>query len=201
MPVEQRHRNLSAAVPLTLALRVVRKAVFGQEASMLQTTRNFRTQVVSLEATSTHAQLDRRSGGMSSRKMHSITAANSEHRCCKSNPCSNAPASTCKDGDLVPAFLGRPDQFNAYAPSSIPSPSSTPKSGSSSGAVIGGAVGGGVGAAIIIGILIFLCCRRRKHNQQPDQAEAGATASTPMMKQGFEESFPAQHDGQSRESL
>jgi hypothetical protein len=121
--------------------------------------------------------------------------------CCKSNPCQNTPAATCKTGDLVPAFMGRPDQFNAYAPSSIPSASSVPKSGSSSGAVIGGAVGGGIGAAIIIGILIFFFCRRRKRNQQPDHAEVGATASTPMMKQGFEESYPAQHGGQSRESV
>jgi hypothetical protein len=76
MPVEQRHRSLSAVVPLTLAPRVVRKAVFGQEASMLRTTKNFRMQVVRLEVTSTHVQLDRHSGGMLSGNIQSVTAAN-----------------------------------------------------------------------------------------------------------------------------
>lgn len=97
--------------------------------------------------------------------------------------------------------MGRPEQFNAYAPSSIPSPSSAPSSGSSSGAVIGGAVGGGIGAAIILGIIIFFFCRSRKRNQQLDHAEAGAIASTPMMKQGFEENSSAQYGGQSRKSI
>jgi hypothetical protein len=95
--------------------------------------------------------------------------------------------------------MERPEQFNVYAPSSMPSPPPTPKNGSGNGAVIGGAVGGGV-AAIIIGVLIFFLCRRRKRNQQSVSLEASATASTPMMKERSEERASAQYGGQSRKS-
>jgi hypothetical protein len=93
--------------------------------------------------------------------------------------------------------MERPEQFNVYAPSSLPNPSDAPKSGSSKGAVIGGAVGGGL-VAIIIGVLIFFFCRRRKRSQQTVSPEAGATASTPMMKERPEERLSAQYGGQSR---
>ncbi|KAF1913918.1 hypothetical protein BDU57DRAFT_558850 [Ampelomyces quisqualis] len=116
--------------------------------------------------------------------------------CCKSDPCTNTPAATCKEGDLVPAFMERPEQFNAYAPSSSPGASSSSDGGSSNSAVIGGAVGGGLGGAIIIGVLIFFFCRRRRRNPQVVHPEVGATASTPMMKEGFESRHSAQY-GQS----
>jgi hypothetical protein len=92
--------------------------------------------------------------------------------------------------------LDRPEQFNFYAPSSSPTPA--PSSKSSNGAVIGGAIGGGLGAAIIIGLLVFFFCRRRKRNQRPAHPEVGASVSTPMMKQGFENRHSAQYGGQSR---
>jgi hypothetical protein len=73
---------------------------------------------------------------------------------------------------------------------------------SSNGAIIGGAIGGGLGAAIIIGVLIFFFCRRRKRNQKVTEAETGANASTPMMKDGFQDNtnrLSTQY-GQSRKS-
>jgi hypothetical protein len=146
-----------------------------------------------------HGQFPDASCGASS-DFYTCTAGTTFWGCCKSNPCSNTPAATCKEGDLVPAFLERPEQFNAYAPSSSPSPSSTADSGSSNGAVIGGAIGGGLGGAIIIGVLIFFFCRRRKRNQQAAHPEVGATASTPMMKEGFEDRHSAQY-GQSRKLI
>jgi hypothetical protein len=108
------------------------------------------------------------------------------------NPCTATPS--CPTGNLVGAFLDRPEQFNFYAPTPTPAPNSK----SSNGAVIGGAIGGGLGAAIIIGLLIFFFCRRRKRNQQSAHPEVGASASTPMMKQGFEDGHSAQYGGQSR---
>ncbi|KAF2823582.1 hypothetical protein CC86DRAFT_409486 [Ophiobolus disseminans] len=111
--------------------------------------------------------------------------------CCKSDACKSTPGATCKEGDLVPAFMERPEQLNAYAPSSVPKSDSK----SSNGAVIGGAVGGGVVAAIIIGVLIFFFLRRRRQNQQQTGPESGANAMTPMMK-GTEDRHSAQY-GQS----
>ncbi|KAH7078900.1 hypothetical protein BKA63DRAFT_253739 [Paraphoma chrysanthemicola] len=118
----------------------------------------------------------------------SCTAGSTFWGCCKQNACAATPAATCPQGDLVPAFMERPEQFNAYAPSSE-------SKKSNSGAVIGGAVGGGVAAAIIIGILIFFFCRKKKRNQH--NIEQGATASTPMMKERPEEHLSAQYGGQS----
>ncbi|KAF2031269.1 hypothetical protein EK21DRAFT_63518 [Setomelanomma holmii] len=120
----------------------------------------------------------------------SCTAGSTFWGCCKSNACAATPAATCKDGDLVPAFMERPEQFNAYAPSATPEA----KSGSN-GAIIGGAVGGGVAAAIIIGVLIFFFCRRKKRSQH--NLENGATASTPMMKERDEAHLSVQYGGQS----
>ncbi|OAL06171.1 hypothetical protein IQ06DRAFT_301213 [Phaeosphaeriaceae sp. SRC1lsM3a] len=101
--------------------------------------------------------------------------------CCKSNPCNNTPAATCRQGDLTPAFLGSPEKKAAYL-------GADEQGGKkSNGAVIGGAIGGGLGAAIIIGVLIFFFCRRRKRNQKVAHAESGANASTPMMKDGFQD--------------
>jgi hypothetical protein len=112
-----------------------------------------------------------------------------DHRCCKSNPCANTPAATCSEGDLVSAFLGLPEQFDVYAPSATPDA----KSSSSNGAIIGGAIGGGLAVAIILGVLIFFFCRRRKRNQRAAHPEVGATASTPMMKDGFQDRLSAQY--------
>ncbi|KAH3910946.1 hypothetical protein HBI56_002550 [Parastagonospora nodorum] len=132
----------------------------------------------------------------------SCSAAPTFWGCCKSNPCTDKPS--CKEGDLVPAFLGRPEQFAAYAPSASPSPTSTPSSApsnassssSNNGAVIGGAVGGSLGAAILVGFIVFFLCRRRKRKQQVAHDEAGA-ASTPKMRQRFEDNTSAQFVGQS----
>jgi hypothetical protein len=52
--------------------------------------------------------------------------------------------------------------------------------------------------AIIIGVLIFFFCRRRKRNQRSASQEAGASASTPMMKERPEDRASAQYGGQSR---
>lgn len=116
-------------------------------------------------------------------------------RCCKSNPCNNTPAATCRQGDLTPAFLGSPEKKAAYL-------GADEQGGKkSNGAVIGGAIGGGLGAAIIIGVLIFFFCRRRKRNQKVAHAESGANASTPMMKDGFQDNNRLSTQfGQSRKS-
>jgi hypothetical protein len=188
---------LLAAVPQILAQKVAYKATSDQEASLSPTSTNFQTQVVRLEVTFSAVLLHLRSGGEYPRNKHFPIFAD-EYRCCKSNPCANTPASTCEGGDLVPAFMGRPEQFNAYAPSSLPSPSSASSSGSNNGAVIGGVVGGGLGAAIIIGVIIFFFCRRKKRTQQLAHHETGANASTAMMKEGFEKRYSVQYGGQSR---
>jgi hypothetical protein len=85
--------------------------------------------------------------------------------------------------------MERPEQFSIYAPSATPDA----KSSSSNGAVIGGAIGGGLGAALIIGILIFFFCRRRKRTRRVSHPEVGATASTPMMKDEFQDRHSAQY--------
>ncbi|KAH7406141.1 hypothetical protein DE146DRAFT_754123 [Phaeosphaeria sp. MPI-PUGE-AT-0046c] len=110
------------------------------------------------------------------------SASQSFWGCCKSNPCNNTPAATCRQGDLTPAFLGSPDKLKAYLGAGEGG-----KKSSSNGAVIGGAIGGGLAAAIIIGVLVFFFCRRRKRNQKIAHAETGANASTPMMKDGSQD--------------
>lgn len=184
---------------------VAYKETYDQEGFQWPTLVNSQMQAVNLEAISLAVVLHRHSGGGPLRRKHCTIVAD-PYRCCKSNPCTDTP--TCKDGDLVPAFLGRPEQFTAYALSASPSsastpgntPSNAPSSGSSNGAVIGGAVGGSLGAAILIGCIVFFLCRRRKRKQQVAHHEAGA-ASTPKMRQRFEESVSAQYVGQSRRCI
>lgn len=120
------------------------------------------------------------------------------NRCCKSDACKGDPAPSCKAGDLVPAFMERPDQVNAYAP--FLSQSDKSDSGSSNGAVIGGAVGGGVVGIIIIGVLLFLFLRRRRRNRQPTGTETGANAMTPMIKDRPEDRHSVQYS-QSRKKF
>ncbi|KAF1830159.1 hypothetical protein BDW02DRAFT_573300 [Decorospora gaudefroyi] len=98
--------------------------------------------------------------------------------CCKSNPCAATPPATCAQGDLVPAFMERPEQFNVYASASA-SPTPAPSSGSNIGAIAGGVVGGLVVVAII-GAIIFFVLRKRR-NQKPAGGEMGAAAMVPMM--------------------
>lgn len=105
------------------------------------------------------------------------------YRCCKTNAC--GITATCPSGDLVPALMDRPEQFNAYtSPSSSSTPSPPPEGKSSKGAIIGGAVGGAVVFALIIGVIIFLLCRRKKRKQKESkvEVEGGANATTPMIK-------------------
>ncbi|KAF2244245.1 hypothetical protein BU26DRAFT_96452 [Trematosphaeria pertusa] len=96
--------------------------------------------------------------------------------CCKSMPCDHTE---CPSGDLVPAFMERPEQFNAYATSAPSSTGSAPSATATGGldaggnegtshttAIIGGAVGGGLGVAIIIALLIFFLCRRKKKSEE-----------------------------------
>jgi hypothetical protein len=112
--------------------------------------------------------------------------------CCKSNPCAATPPSTCVQGDLVPAFMERPEQFNAYAATPAPSKKSN------TGAIVGGVVGGVVVLAII-GAMIFFVLRKR-HNQKPAEGEMGASAMVPMMnaEKGHGSRDLVQYGGQSR---
>jgi hypothetical protein len=103
--------------------------------------------------------------------------------CCKSNPCG---AQKCPDGDLVPAFMSSPSQFQAYTgqggngESPSPSPPAEASSGTKNTAVIvGGTVGGVVVIVAIVSILIFCLCRRRKAKSRAatPTAETGAAAT------------------------
>ncbi|KAF1947278.1 hypothetical protein EJ02DRAFT_417865 [Clathrospora elynae] len=99
--------------------------------------------------------------------------------CCKTNACAATPPATCAQGDLVPAFMERPEQFNVYAPASA-SPTSAPSSKSNTGVVVGGVVGGVLFLAII-GALIFFVIRKRR-NQKLTAGDMGAAAMVPMMQ-------------------
>jgi hypothetical protein len=119
--------------------------------------------------------------------------------CCKSNPCAATPPSTCAQGDLVPAFMERPEQFHAYASTSAsPTPSAAPESGSNTGVIVGGVVGGVVVLAII-GAIVFFVFRKRR-NQRLAEGEMGAAAMVPMMKgeKGHGSRDSVQYGGQSR---
>lgn len=120
------------------------------------------------------------------------TAGDSFWGCCKSNACKATPPATCAQGDLVPAFMERPEQFNAYT-----SAGSTPEASSKSNtaAIAGGVVGGVVGLAII-GALIFFLLRRRRNRKR----ETGTAAMVPMMKDEKRDDHrnSAQYAGQSR---
>jgi hypothetical protein len=106
------------------------------------------------------------------------------------------------DGDLVPAFMDRPEVFRVYASgaaSATPSASATPgDEKSNTGAIVGGVVGGVVGLAII-GLIIFFVLRKRR-NQKPAEGEMGAAAMVPMMNnEKHDHNRHSSHfDGQSR---
>ncbi|RMZ72896.1 Transmembrane domain of the Epidermal Growth Factor Receptor family of Tyrosine Kinase [Pyrenophora seminiperda CCB06] len=97
--------------------------------------------------------------------------------CCKSNPCAATPPSICPPGDLVPAFMDRPEQFKAYVEANSTSDTS---SKSNTGAIIGGVVGGVFVIGIIGAIIIFMLRRRR--NRKRGDGYMGAAAMVPMMK-------------------
>ncbi|KAF2707306.1 hypothetical protein K504DRAFT_535823 [Pleomassaria siparia CBS 279.74] len=108
--------------------------------------------------------------------------------CCKTNPCQQQQ--TCPDGDLVPAFMDRNEQFIAYTGASkttTSTPSSTPTSEVQSPqtvVIIAGAVGGGLGLAAIVAILIFCLCRRKNRSKYSRVAlETSPSDTTPMDNQ------------------
>lgn len=116
------------------------------------------------------------------------TAGPSFWGCCKSNPCAATPPATCPQGDLVPAFMERPEQFAAYVPVV------TPQKNSHHGAAIGGGIGAGV-AASIIGMLIALYCRKKKRGPQ----RSLGSATLPMTETHVQRPS-ARFTGQSRTS-
>ncbi|KAL6712470.1 hypothetical protein ACN47E_000347 [Coniothyrium glycines] len=101
------------------------------------------------------------------------SAGDSFWGCCKTNACAATPPATCTQGDLVPAFMERPEQFNAYVSAAATSESNQ----SNTGAIAGGVVGGVVALAII-GALIIFFLRRKKHNKKSE--ELGAASMMPM---------------------
>ena len=122
--------------------------------------------------------------------------------CCKHDACKATPAPSCEGGDLVPAYLSLPEQFDEYAPdaaSATPSASSSSGDGkSNTGAIVGGVVGGVVGLAII-GLIIFFVLRKRR-NQKPAEGDMGAAAMVPMMNSEKHDHnrHSSQFNGQSR---
>jgi hypothetical protein len=117
--------------------------------------------------------------------------------CCKSNPCAATPPSTCAQGDLVPAFMERPEQFNTYTlADKTEDPSKSGKS--NTGAIVGGVVGGVVVLAII-GIIIFIVLRRRKNSKQAG-GDMGAATMMPMMnnEKSDDKGATGHYGGQSR---
>jgi len=113
---------------------------------------------------------------------YSCSAGPSFWGCCKSNPCAATPPAICPQEDLVPAFMDRPEQFEAYVDAS-----STPDTSSKShiGAIVGGVVGGVFVIGIIGAIIMFVLRRRRKSKQE--DGYMGAASMIPMMK-------PEKHD-------
>ncbi|KAF1841500.1 uncharacterized protein K460DRAFT_397718 [Cucurbitaria berberidis CBS 394.84] len=105
-------------------------------------------------------------------------AASTFWGCCKvtgdTNPCNSTPPATCPQGNLVPAFLERPEQFQAYT-SATSSSSATPTSKKSNTGAIAGGVVGGVVALAIIGLIIFFILRKKRRAQNES-----ATAMLPM---------------------
>ncbi|EUC47750.1 hypothetical protein COCMIDRAFT_3375 [Bipolaris oryzae ATCC 44560] len=98
--------------------------------------------------------------------------------CCKTNPCAATPPATCAQGDLVPAFMERPEQFNTYvSQDKQENPSDSGKT--NTGAIVGGVVGGVVVLAII-GVIIFIVLRKRK-NKKTTEGDMGAATMMPMM--------------------
>lgn len=131
---------------------------------------------------------------------YTCSAGDSFWGCCKSNPCAT---STCAQGDLVPAFLERPEQLSVYASTSAtPEPSSSDSSSDKTniGAIVGGVVGGVVFLAII-GVIVFVVLRR-KRGKKPAGGDMGAAAMIPMMnsEKGNHSGVSVQYGGQSRMS-
>lgn len=126
--------------------------------------------------------------------------------CCKSNPCAATPPSVCPDGDLVPAFMERPEQFNVYTSSKVENPESTSSdSKTNTGAIVGGVVGGVV-VLLIIAVIIFVVLRRRRRNRKTTDGNMGAAAMMPMMNNEKDDNnnnntAPAHYGGQSRMSF
>jgi hypothetical protein len=84
--------------------------------------------------------------------------------CCKSNPCANNQ--TCPAGDLVPAFMERPEQYRTYLSDRSAAKHGHPNKTKYTGARVGGAVGGGLGLSIIVTILLIFLCRRHKQDRK-----------------------------------
>lgn len=194
------HRgNLSDAVELIRVRMGASKAIFDLEVFLPRIMELFQTPTVKPEAHFTLARPEpiKHSGGKLSSTIASPRCLTTFHSCCKTAgkvPCANN--ATCEAGDLTSAFLGSAQLIEDYVGTK------EGDSKSSNGAIIGGAIGGGLGAAIIIGVLIFFFCRRRKRNQKLAEPETGANASTPMMKDGFQDNTNrlSTQFGQSRKS-
>jgi hypothetical protein len=124
---------------------------------------------------------------------HTLTSYTNILGCCKSDACAATPPSTCAHGDLVPAFMERSEQFNAYA-----SASATPAPKKNNTGAIGGVVGGVVVLAVI-GAIIFFVLRRRR-NRKRTEGEMRASAMVPMMnaEKGHGNRDSVQYGGQSR---
>lgn len=120
--------------------------------------------------------------------------------CCKSNPCAATPPATCAQGDLVPAFMERPEQFNAYV-TQDKKENASDSGKSNTGAIVGGVIGGVVVLAII-GIIIFIVLRKRK-NKKTTEGDMGAATMMPMMNSNEKNNHSAaagHYGGQSRMS-
>ncbi|CAE7205426.1 hypothetical protein P3342_011668 [Pyrenophora teres f. teres] len=126
--------------------------------------------------------------------------------CCKSNPCSTG---ICPQGDLVPAFMDRPEQLQAYVSASstdastpsTPGASASPKADTSSKSNTGAIVGGVVGGVFVIGIIgaLILFFLRRRRNRKREEGYMGAATMVPMMnaEKHNGNSNSVQYDGQS----
>ena len=126
---------------------------------------------------------------------YSCSAGPSFWGCCKINACQATPPAICPSGDLVPAFMDRPEQFKAYVDANT-TPDTSSKS--NTGAIVGGVVGG-VFVIGIIGAIILFVLRRRRNRKRGE----GAAAMVPMMKgeKHGENRNSVQYDGRSRRLL
>ncbi|KAF2477320.1 uncharacterized protein BDR25DRAFT_339263 [Lindgomyces ingoldianus] len=135
--------------------------------------------------------------------------------CCKSDPCQQEQ---CPTGDLVPAFLDRPEQSAAYSPTGVPSATFlASRSASSSIALtttistitpvaleanaqpekkglpiplIAGSAGGGAVALIIIGLLIYYILHARKSRKEHIEQIETRLADLPASKGGEKPNGP-----------
>jgi hypothetical protein len=114
--------------------------------------------------------------------------------CCKSDPCANNQ--TCPAGDLVPAFMERPEQYSGYLSDPSTADHGHRSETQDTGTIIGGAVGGGLGLAIVIAALLLLLCHRNKQNRQhEDSTEGGHTCFSPV-GESYQYQAPAQVNGE-----